>query len=103
MSGFGLSSNQFYGGLNRRFDRRARRLRSLGYQYTQTPFGAVFIRSRFGRLDSIPAGVVMNADNRAFVDSIRSPMRSRLEELEGLADRIRSRVDSRVSSLRVAS
>ena len=72
-------------------------------QYTQTPLGAVFIRSRFGRLDSIPAGVVMNADNRAFVDSIRSPMRSRLEELEGLADRIRSRVDSRVSSLRVAS
>jgi hypothetical protein len=45
----------------------------------------------------------MNADNRAFVDAIRSPMCSRLEELEGLADHIRSRVERRASSMRAAS
>ena len=30
---FDLSSNQHYGGLNRRFDARVRRLRSMGFYY----------------------------------------------------------------------
>lgn len=98
-----ISSNQWYGAINRRFDRRARLLSRLGYKYTGTPFGAMFVRSRFCRIESIAAGVVMNAHNRAFVDAIRSPMRSRLEELEGLADHIRSRVERRASSMRSAS
>lgn len=28
-----LTSNEYYGGLNRRFERRAKRLRTLGYEY----------------------------------------------------------------------
>ena len=99
MSGFRFTSNQFYGGLNRRFDRRARLLHRLGYRYMGTPFGAVFVRGAAFRVESIPAGVVMHADNRAFLDSIRSPMRSRRDEFEGLADRLCGRLDSRASSL----
>jgi hypothetical protein len=99
MSGFRLSSNQFYGGLNRRFDSRARRLASLGYRYTCSPFGAVFVRGSLWRLESIPAGLVMHADNRAFIDALRSPMRCRFEEVEGLADRLRSRLNSRGACL----
>ena len=85
-----VSSNQWFGGLNRRFDRRARLLRRLGYRYTFTPFGAVFVRGAAFRLESIQAGVVMSAGNREFLESVRCPVRVRLDEFDGLADRLRA-------------
>ena len=85
-----ISSNQWYGALNRRFDRRARLLRRLGYRYTFTPLGAVFVRGFGHRLESISAAVVMCALNREFLESVRCPVRVRLDEFDGLADRLRA-------------
>ena len=87
-----LSSNQWFGGLNRRFDRRARLLRRLGYRYATTPLGAVFVRGSVSRLESIAACVVMGSDNRAFLEAVRSPLRARFDDFDGLADRLQARV-----------
>lgn len=95
-----ISSNQWYGGLNRRFDRRARLLRRLGYRYAASPFGAVFVRGRGSRLESILAVVVMSAHNRDFVDSVRRPMCAKLDELEGLADRLQTQTSRSAQRVR---
>ena len=93
-----ISSRQWFGALNRRFDRRARLLRRLGYKYTRSPLGAVFVRGFGHRLESISAAVVMSAQNREFIDSVRCPVRVRLDEFEGLAARLQAVVSgSRVS------
>lgn len=70
-----VSSNQYYGALNRRFDRRAKLLRKLGYKYTHTPYGGVFIKqqSKHWQTVSIPASVVMIALNRDFLTTVRMP------------------------------
>jgi len=69
-----LTSNEYYGGLNRRFDKRAARLRKLGFEYTGTDFGAFFIRKRFGRMSSIPAPTLHHADARAWFDTLKSAL-----------------------------
>jgi hypothetical protein len=83
-----ISSNQWFGALNRRFDRRARLLRRLGYKYTRSPLGAVFVRGSGFRLESISASVVGSAHNRDFVEAVRCPVCVRLDEFEGLAARL---------------
>jgi hypothetical protein len=93
-----ISSNQWYGAINRRFNRRSRLLRRLGYKYMGTPFGAMFVRSRGGCLESIQVGFVQSADNRSFIGCLRSPMSSRIEKLEGIADSVRERLSKRVFS-----
>ena len=41
-----LTSNEYWGGLNRRFDRRAKLLRRLGFKYETTEYGGVFVRAK---------------------------------------------------------
>ncbi len=69
-----LTSNQYYGGLNRRFEKRAKLLKSLGYKYVVHPELkiALFIKHHqfVHRQKVIPAGSVMHASNRAFIDDI---------------------------------
>ena len=68
-----VTSNQYYGGLNRRFDRRFRLLRRLGYKYTGTVYGGMFVKDSYFKVTSIPASVVMIATNRDFLATLRSP------------------------------
>lgn len=70
-----ITSNQYYGALNRRFDKRACLLRSLGYKYRATEFGGMFIKqqSKHWQTTSIPASVVMVALNRDFIQTLRQP------------------------------
>lgn len=69
-----LTSNEYYGGLNRRFDRRARLLRRLGFAYKRIEEAniAVFARGRINRPESIPAAVLHHADNLAWINVLRN-------------------------------
>lgn len=80
-----LTSNQHYGGLNRRFDKRAALLRKLGYKYVAINVKAVagietnsrdsaafFVRFR---RPSISAAVLHFADKRSWLDVLRSALR----------------------------
>lgn len=70
-----LTSNQYYGGLNRRFVKRQRRLLSIGFKYVPTEHGAMFIRpARYyvtKKMLGIPAALLHHADNRAFWDVVQ--------------------------------
>ena len=69
-----LTSNQYYGGLNRRFEKRSRLLRKLGFEYKRSEeLGmAYFVRKTFRHKRSVlTAAEVTHADNRAFVDAVR--------------------------------
>ena len=72
-----LTSNQHYGGLRRRFEKRSRRLRSLGFRYQQVEGMnmAVFARRRSSRkLAAIPVAVLHHADNRSWIDTLRTSL-----------------------------
>lgn len=74
-----LTSNQYYRGLNRRFDRRAKRLRQLGFVYRDGGMGfAVFSRMKGANPKfhtHIPACLLSSADNRRFYDAVVSACR----------------------------
>ena len=84
-----LSSNQYYGGLNRRFDQRAKRLASVGYRYERIEaYGiAVFCRNTDyeRKLRTIPASAVMHADRRSWIDLLKQNLKS------GIAYRVADR------------
>ncbi len=66
-----LTEQQYYGGLNRRFERRAALLRKMGFRYIWTEVAPKvttggFSRSQFGRVQYIPAALVAHAGARAF-------------------------------------
>jgi hypothetical protein len=63
-------SNLYYAGLNRRFDKRAKRLRRCGWTYEHTEFGGMWTKRRPMRVKAIAASLVMHADNYVFWDAI---------------------------------
>lgn len=67
-----MSSNEFYGELNARFDERASFLRDKGYKYETIPVIkiAVFTKNRYGKVHTIAAGCVLNACERVWADTI---------------------------------
>jgi hypothetical protein len=69
-----LSSNEYYGGINRRFDRRSKLLRKLGYTYTTTQYGAMFTRGNYHQIKSIAASLVLVASNFDFNATLRQPI-----------------------------
>ena len=71
-----LTSNQYYGGLNRRFDRRAALLIRLRFKYVAGEHGAAFVRPRLCRpANSIPAALLSHIDNRAWFDLLAGILR----------------------------
>jgi tryptophanase len=81
-----LTSNQYYGGLNKRFDKRAALLRRFGFSY-QRPAHAcrpgesvsvgVFVRAGRRRdWDAIPAATLLHADNRAWRDTLKDYLKT---------------------------
>lgn len=75
-----LTSNQFYGGLNRRFEKRAALLRRFGFAYTRTGWTdahgktlplALFTRNRY-RGQVIAASEVLHACNRVWRETLRA-------------------------------
>lgn len=67
-----LTSNEYYGGLNRRFEKRANLLRKLGWKYERLEKYncAVFVRNSYHKGRTIAAGTVMNADRRVWNDTL---------------------------------
>lgn len=67
-----MTSNQYYGALNRRFDKRARFLIKLGFAYSVLPETniAVFSRPRPFRFNGIAASAVMLAPPRVWRDKL---------------------------------
>ena len=66
-----MTTNQRYGGLNRRFDRRVALLRRFGFKYsTPVPGIAVLTRMRYGRPTNVAASEVMHADRDTWVDRL---------------------------------
>jgi hypothetical protein len=80
VNGKTVTSNQYYGGLNRRFDRRVRLLSKLGYKYTRTQFGGMFVIDRHSYIISIQACLVMSGHNRDFLVAVRFSCKLRKEE-----------------------
>ena len=74
-----LTSNQYYGGLNRRFDKRASLLRKLGYKYVATQFGGMFVIDKYSYVTSIQASLVMSGHNRDFLVAVKFPCKLRKE------------------------
>ena len=74
-----LTSNQFYGGINRRFDRRVKQLYRLGYRLHSVPeFGIALMakqREFERRNNSIPNAIIMHADNAAYRLYLASKLR----------------------------
>jgi hypothetical protein len=68
------NSNEYYGKLNVRFEQRARELYTLGYKYTRTPYGAMFIRKHVFTHDVIAASVVMVAADFDFKHYVDNPI-----------------------------
>ncbi len=64
--------NAHYGKLNDRFDERSKLLRSLGFTYQHVPLMnlAVFSKVRASKPMTVPAGVVMHADEIAWEDEV---------------------------------
>ncbi len=69
--------NAHYGKLNARFDERAAVLMGLGFKYEHVSgLGiAVFLKTRHTRPHAITAGVVMNADDVVWSDTLESAER----------------------------
>ena len=71
-----MSSNQLYGGLNRRFDRRAAFLRKFGFAYRRVEEIGKAVFQRKGRRlignqrDALTADFVLLASNRVFRDEL---------------------------------
>lgn len=64
--------NDHYRVLNERFDDRAFQLVELGYKYQIIPAMnvAVFVRNRHGKVNTIAAGTVLNADSVVWSDTL---------------------------------
>jgi hypothetical protein len=70
-----LTSNQFYAGINRRFDRRAALLRKSGFSYRAVcPGVAVFTRVRYGKETNVAAATVLHADKRVWTDTLETAL-----------------------------
>lgn len=74
-----LTSNQFYGGLNRRFDRRVKQLYRLGYRLHSVPEFGIALMAKQNIHDrknsSIPNAIIMHADNAAYRLYLASKLR----------------------------
>lgn len=75
-----ITDNQFYRGLNRRFDRRMRFLHRLGFRYQiiQQPHDhratyGVVVRQQHARTQVIPAAMILTASPRVWVDMVLAP------------------------------
>ena len=75
-----LTSNQYYGGINRRFERRAALLKRFGFTFKALDVGGeggrktatvgVWLRARFGSIYVLPSSVLSLADNRVWIDEL---------------------------------
>ena len=66
-----LTSNQFYGAINRRFDRRITFLSRLGFKHVINEFGAFMVRKIPGRKDSvISTSAILYAVNTVWRDKL---------------------------------
>lgn len=67
-----LTSNQFYGGLNRRFDKRVALLARFGFKSVVNEFGAFMVRSRgpgFKQV-AIANSAILHCSQRAWLDKL---------------------------------
>jgi hypothetical protein len=72
-----LTSNQYWGGINRRFDRRLKRLVKLGYKLTQTPFFPMLVKETpSGRLRAVSVSVVVHAAQPGYIQHLQSAFAS---------------------------
>ena len=68
-----LTSNQYYGGLNRRFDKRIRLIRKFGF--VGVPRQPFYARRVFGTDQTIHCSVLLHSHNRVFHDKLRELLR----------------------------
>lgn len=66
-----LTSNQFWGGLNRRFDRRIGRLYRLGYRLESTDHGPVMAKRRYCEIRCVPNCMILHCCNRDYYRFLR--------------------------------
>jgi hypothetical protein len=70
-----MTSNQLYGGMNKRFEKRAKHLRQLGFAYKIVAEGvAGFVRTRYGKTRTITASAALYATNRTWINELQSAL-----------------------------
>ncbi len=71
------AKSSHYAYLNQRFDHRSEELRSVGYKYAHVPaMGiAVFTKAKHGKVHTIAAGTVLNADVMVWEDTLEAAIR----------------------------
>lgn len=74
----GLTSNQYWGAINRRFDKRVARLARMGFKRITNEFGSFFARGIIrtnGKNQIIPAILLSAADNRLYYERLQQILR----------------------------
>lgn len=74
-----LTSNEYHKGLNNRFDKRIARIHKMGFRRVNNEFGSFFvrgmIRTNSSRNQTIPAGLLLSADNRLWNEKLAEVVR----------------------------
>lgn len=70
-----ITSNQLYGALNKRFDKRVKVLVGFGFKQHRTESGLVFQRHGLGLVHRICAGTMLHACNRTWRDELARILR----------------------------
>ena len=70
-----IPSNGWYGGLNRRFDKRVAFLHRFGFRRSYVKDIAVYTRISRGTTDLVLSSVIMHEDNRCWRDDLRQLLR----------------------------
>ena len=65
-----MTKNQYYSGLNKRYDSRVSVLFGLGFRQETNEFGVFWTRKRNGKRDIIAAAKALHADKRAWIDEL---------------------------------
>lgn len=69
-----LTSNQYWGGLNRRFDNRVARLYSLGYRLEGSDYGSFMVKRNYQGIRVVPMSMVMHCPNAEYHQFLRGTL-----------------------------
>jgi hypothetical protein len=73
-----MTSNQYYKGINNRFDKRVARIHRMGFKRITNEFGSFYVRGIIrsnGKNQIIPAALLGAADNRLWYERLQQILR----------------------------
>lgn len=65
-----LTSNQYYRGVNRRYDKRVKRLLSIGFRFVHNEFGSFLVKGTGQKPRVLANTFIMAASSRQYYDRL---------------------------------